>query len=63
MNGNYADVAYNFMVGLDGSIYEGRSLRNIQAHVKGVHHGLIGIAILADLDSENSGMPEWKRKA
>jgi len=26
-----------------------------------VHHGLIGIALLADLDSKNEGLPEWKK--
>jgi len=61
MSGDYADVAYNFMIGLDGSIYEGRSLTKMEAHVRGVHHGLIGIALLADLDTQDEGLPGWKK--
>ena len=60
MEGKYADIAYNFLIGLDGKIYEGRSLNKMEAHIKGVHHGLIGIALLADLDTKNQGMSGWK---
>lgn len=58
----YADIAYNFLIGSDGTIYAGRPLEKMQAHVKGVHHGLIGIALLSDLDSENSGLSTVERK-
>ena len=61
MKGDYSDIAYNFLIGLDGSIYEGRSLTKMEAHVKGVHNGLIGIALLADLDTKDEGMPAWKK--
>jgi RHS repeat-associated protein len=59
---DYADVAYNYLIGQDGTIYEGRDLNKQQAHVAGEHAGLIGIALLSDLDSENKGLSDVELK-
>jgi hypothetical protein len=56
MDGGYADIAYNYGIDKDGKIYYGRPLFIKQAHVKGGHKGLIGIVMLADLDTQNSGL-------
>lgn len=44
----YGDVGYNFLIGQDGTIYEGRALKSEGAHVRGHNPGNIGIAFLGD---------------
>ena len=46
----WADIAYHFIIGKDGTIYEGRLLHYRGAHVKNHNKGNIGIAILGDLN-------------
>jgi hypothetical protein len=62
MKEGYADIAYHFGIDINGRIYEGRPLWIKGAHVKG-HHTGIGIVLLADLDTENSGLGYWEKKA
>ena len=47
-----ADVGYNFLIAPNGSIYEGRSLEYIPAHVSGNNPGNVGIAFLGDYTSK-----------
>jgi hypothetical protein len=49
---DYGDVAYHFMIGEDGTIYEGRSLDAQSADVKGHNLGNIGIAFLGDYSEQ-----------
>ncbi len=61
---NYADIAYNFWIDGTWKIYEWRPLNKIQAHTftDNDHHvGLVGVILLADLDTLNKGLswPEW----
>jgi len=44
----YGDVGYHFLIGRDGTIYEGRSLAYQGAHVMDQNERNIGIAILGD---------------
>lgn len=45
---NWGDVGYNFLIGADGTIYEGRALKFEGAHVANHNAGNIGIAFLGD---------------
>ncbi|MFH1435999.1 MAG: N-acetylmuramoyl-L-alanine amidase [Pseudomonadota bacterium] len=42
----WCDIGYHFLVGIDGSIYEGRPLHLIGAHVGGQNTGNIGISFI-----------------
>ncbi|MFO7563160.1 MAG: DUF4157 domain-containing protein [Enhygromyxa sp.] len=56
-----ADVGYHFGVSMSGVIYEGRPINIRGAHVDGANTGKIGIVLMADLDTADSGMilPDW----
>ncbi|CAG9839409.1 unnamed protein product [Diabrotica balteata] len=43
---NWSDVGYNFMIGGDGAVYEGRSWTKVGAHTLGVNDKSIGIAFI-----------------
>ncbi|XP_055843963.1 peptidoglycan-recognition protein LE [Episyrphus balteatus] len=40
------DIAYNFMIGNDGNIYEGRGWGHVGAHAKGYNHISVGISFI-----------------
>ena len=48
----FGDVGYNFMIGSDGTIYEGRPLQYEAAHVGGHNAGNVGVAFLGDYSSK-----------
>lgn len=52
----YADIGYHFAIDLEGNIYEGRPINIKGEHVKGMNTGKIGIVLLTDLDTNNSGL-------
>ncbi|MDY3315915.1 N-acetylmuramoyl-L-alanine amidase [Riemerella anatipestifer] len=54
--GGYADIPYHFAIDNKGNIYEGRPINVKGAHVKGANTGNIGIVLMSDLDTENSGL-------
>ncbi|KAG5675911.1 hypothetical protein PVAND_005770 [Polypedilum vanderplanki] len=43
---NFSDIAYNFIIGGDGSIFEGRGWRDQGAHTSGYNRGSIGVAYI-----------------
>jgi hypothetical protein len=45
---HYADIAYQFVIDPEGSIYEGRSLTVRGAHTGGHNTGTVGIVLLGD---------------
>ena len=47
---HWSDIGYHFLIGQHGTIYEGRSLKSMGAHVKGKNAGNIGIALLGDFN-------------
>ncbi|MFQ6113688.1 MAG: peptidoglycan recognition family protein [bacterium] len=60
---NWHDVGYHFMIGSDGTVYEGRSLKFIGSHAGGTREGksdirlradfgAIGIAVFGNFDSD-----------
>lgn len=48
----WSDIGYNFLVGEDGNVYEGRGWAKTGAHTKGYNNKSIGICIIGNYDSE-----------
>ncbi|KAJ2942784.1 hypothetical protein O0L34_g14971 [Tuta absoluta] len=48
----WADIGYNFAVGSDGLVYEGRGWNHLGAHSKGFNSQSIGICLIGDWTSE-----------
>ena len=46
----WCDIGYHFLIGRDGTIYEGRPLTQLGAHVGGHNTGNIGIAFVGCFD-------------
>lgn len=46
----WCDIGYHFLIGADGTIYEGRPLDQLGAHVGGHNSGNIGIAFVGCFD-------------
>ncbi|MBT0957307.1 N-acetylmuramoyl-L-alanine amidase [Alphaproteobacteria bacterium KMM 3653] len=44
----FADIGYHFLIGLDGTMYEGRHLKHKGAHIGVENAGAIGIILLGD---------------
>ena len=55
----FTDIGYHYVVDLDGTIEEGRSLELIGAHTKGQNRDSIGICYVGGLDA--SGEPKDTR--
>lgn len=47
---NYDDITYNFLIGGDGQIYEGRNWNKIGAHTHGYNSKSQGIAFIGDFN-------------
>lgn len=45
------DIGYNFLVGLDARVYEGRGWDYVGAHVRGHNSASIGISFIGDFTS------------
>jgi len=48
----FADVAYHFLIDVEGIIYEGRELNVRGAHVQGFNTGSVGIVLLGNFNDE-----------
>ncbi|KAF7665415.1 hypothetical protein LDENG_00144420 [Lucifuga dentata] len=48
----FADIGYNFLVGGDGMLYEGRGWGVVGAHTKGNNHDSLGIAFMANFNND-----------
>ncbi len=53
----WCDIGYHFLIGVDGSIYEGRPIDLLGAHVGGANTGNIGISFVGCYHS--SGCRDW----
>ena len=51
-----ADIGYHFGIDKDGKIYEGRPIDIKGAHVSKANTGKIGIVLLGDFDTKDSGL-------
>ena len=54
----YGDVGYNFAIGAQGQIFEGRSLQYQGAHLEGANPGTIGILIIGNYSGKLHMTPE-----
>ncbi|KAL0973294.1 hypothetical protein UPYG_G00201550 [Umbra pygmaea] len=50
---NFDDIGYNFLIGGDGTVYEGRGWGVVGAHTKGNNHDSLGIALLGNFNNES----------
>ncbi|KAI3353810.1 hypothetical protein L3Q82_005032 [Scortum barcoo] len=48
----FDDIGYNFLVGGDGTVYEGRGWGVVGAHAKSNNHDSVGIAFMGNFNSE-----------
>ncbi|XP_075956659.1 peptidoglycan recognition protein 5 [Anarhichas minor] len=46
----FDDIGYNFLVGGDGTVYEGRGWGVVGAHAKGNNHDSLGIAFMGNFN-------------
>jgi N-acetylmuramoyl-L-alanine amidase len=44
----WGDIGYNFLVGEDGNVYEGRGWNAVGAHARGYNWNSIGICVIGD---------------
>ena len=56
--GEYSDVPYHFVIDGNGTVYEGRSLQYMGAHVKHDNPGNIGLALMGNFE-ENASL--WQK--
>lgn len=49
-NVNYGDIGYNFLIGSDGNVYEGRGWHKQGAHLRGYNSKSIGIAFIGNFE-------------
>ena len=56
----WKDVGYHYVIKLDGTIEQGRSLDNIGAHTRGHNQGSIGVCYIGGM-SANDRTPEDTR--
>jgi hypothetical protein len=49
----YADIGYHFIVGHDGTLYEGRPLQTRGAHTEGFNTGTVGIVLLGNFENSD----------
>nr|XP_046246451.1 peptidoglycan recognition protein 5 [Scatophagus argus] len=48
----FDDIGYNFLVGGDGTVYEGRGWGVVGAHAKGNNHDSVGIAFMGNFNND-----------
>lgn len=48
----WQDVGYHYMIGLDGTVSEGRDIRYKGSHLKKANTGRIGILLMGDFDHQ-----------
>ncbi|KAM8902385.1 peptidoglycan recognition protein 5 [Spinachia spinachia] len=49
---NFDDIGYNFLVGGDGAVYEGRGWGAVGAHTLGNNHDSVGIAFMGNFKED-----------
>ncbi|XP_076591601.1 LOW QUALITY PROTEIN: peptidoglycan recognition protein 5 [Chaetodon auriga] len=48
----FDDIGYNFLVGRDGTVFEGRGWGVVGAHAKGNNHDSLGIAFMGNFNND-----------
>lgn len=62
---DYADIGYHFVIGVDGTVYEGRPINIKGAHIASNNTGKIGIALMGNFHKGNffSNLRNYIQKA
>ena len=63
LNQGWSGIGYHFYVRKDGSIYRGRPLDMIGAHVKTSNSNAVGICAEGDYETKDKTMPEAQKKS
>ena len=50
----WRDIGYHFLIGLDGTVHEGRPIEQTGAHTKGQNFDSIGIAYVGGVEAEKT---------
>ncbi|XP_035242443.1 peptidoglycan recognition protein 5 [Anguilla anguilla] len=53
---DFHDIGYNFLVGVDGTVYEGRGWGIVGAHAKGNNYDSLGIAFMGNFNDETPSL-------
>uniref|UniRef100_A0A3Q4APF9 Uncharacterized protein n=1 Tax=Mola mola TaxID=94237 RepID=A0A3Q4APF9_MOLML len=53
---NFDDIGYNFLIGADGTVYEGRGWDVSGAHAKGNNHDSLGVAFMGNFNIDAPSM-------
>ncbi|TDC21346.1 peptidoglycan recognition protein [Streptomyces sp. 8K308] len=61
MNRGLSDVGYNFLVDVDGVVYEGRGWHGLGAHASGFNTAYVGICVIGTNSDMNDGSGALKR--
>ncbi|KAF3692979.1 Peptidoglycan-recognition protein SC2 [Channa argus] len=54
----FDDIGYNFLVGGDGTLFEGRGWGVVGAHTKGNNHDSLGIAFMGNYNNDTPSTEE-----
>ena len=63
LSNDWTGIGYHFFVRKDGSIYRGRPLWALGAHVQGMNNRSVGICAEGDYHNKDKVMPEAQKKA
>ena len=63
LSNGWTGIGYHFFVRKDGSIYRGRPIWTVGAHVQGMNDRSIGICAEGDYHNKDTVMPEAQKKA
>ncbi|CAM5174630.1 unnamed protein product [Eretmochelys imbricata] len=59
-NKGWCNIAYNFLIGEDGKVYEGRGWHTEGAHTYGFNDISLGIAFIGDFTGRSPNAAAWK---
>lgn len=57
----YGDIGYNFMIGCDGEVYEGRGFNVVGAHTLTYNRKSLGIAFIGDFRTKSVPLESLER--
>lgn len=59
----WSDIGYHFLVYRDGTIVQGRKLKDVGAHVRGHNHDSIGVCYIGGMDAANKHAKDTRTEA
>ena len=58
----WSDIGYHFLIGIDGSVHEGRPIKRQGAHTRGENRNSIGIAYVGGVEAKRNDKGKWVAK-